>query len=392
MYIAIKYAVVTTALLTLVACGGGGGSSPSPTANRWLANEGTYIGCNGHEKTTVTFSAVGTNQATTSYRKDVYDGDLCTGVVVGTYLAPLPLTITYQDSVVANVTGIGASAQSVSVDRVVVSSPAMTVSLTGSGVQGLCVNYPNGNICYNSLIIPAATVNSAAYISSSSFASLTATSAGYSVDQPLLLKQGNSTSSSSAALPIPSASVPAALQPLIGRITLNYKFNLFSTIYSNTSDYLPSSLSSDSTSLIATSAPMGIMTCGLAPAVTGKQYMCLMIIHSWAIDAFLKDVSWGLICGYYTYCLAGVTTSACATNMLLSPSGTVTGSVVALAGGIEVLPISVNALNVDSIEPSKGFANAQMSMPQVIPSEAQPLVDLLDSRLVGMYINANAKK
>ena len=140
---AIKYAVVTTALLTLVACGGGGGSSPSPTANRWLANEGTYIGCNGHEKTTVTFSAVGTNQATTSYRKDVYDGDLCTGVVVGTYLAPLPLTITYQDSVVANVTGIGASAQSVSVDRVVVSSPAMTVSLTGSGVQGLCVNYPN---------------------------------------------------------------------------------------------------------------------------------------------------------------------------------------------------------------------------------------------------------
>ena len=244
------------------------------------------------------------------------------------------------------------------------------------------------------MIIPAATVNSAAYISSSSFASLTATSAGYSVDQPLLLKQGNSTSSSSssAALPIPSASVPAALQPLIGRITLNYKFNLFSTIYSNTSDYLPSSLSSDSTSLIATSAPMGIMTCGLAPAVTGKQYMCLIINPSTAIDAFLMDVTSGLISGNYTYCLAGVTTSACATNMLLSPSGTVTGSVVALAGGIEVLPISVNALNVDSIEPSKGFANAQMSMPQVIPSEAQPLVDLLDSRLVGMYINANAKK
>jgi len=156
----------------LSACGGGGGGS-APAAsvlsndnNPLKKYDGTYYICdqNGHSKTTLTVVAAGSNSMTMSMSEATYQSVNCTGTIVGTLSFPLPLTATYQSQTTANFPHVTIMPRADTVDGVSVSSPAMTAQLTGTGVSGNCVNYTNGNLCYDNLVSPAQTAVGAAYL------------------------------------------------------------------------------------------------------------------------------------------------------------------------------------------------------------------------------------
>jgi hypothetical protein len=187
-------AVLLFGAVILSGCGGGGGGSdstaPPGATNKWASNSGTYVGCDGHQKITTIFSAVGADQATMTFRVDFYDADLCTGSIAGTMAFPSPLyTLTYLGTEAAVVSGIGVTEQTLSVDKVQLAMPTMTGTLSGPWVQGLCVNYSAGNECLQSLSTPAATMNTAIYLTATTLASLKPGGAGYIADRRVLTKQ-----------------------------------------------------------------------------------------------------------------------------------------------------------------------------------------------------------
>jgi len=179
-----KLVLILGAAATLVACGGGGSSD----VNRWAAYNGTYVGCNGHWQYTVVFSAVGANQATLVEHDDVYAGDGCTGTIAGTLTYPSPLTLTYQSTVSALVSGVGPSPQNLSIDKVQETVPMMTGTLVGTGVVGECVYYPGGQSC-TPLSVPATTVDMGIYLTSTTLVELHPTADGYSVTSAVATKQ-----------------------------------------------------------------------------------------------------------------------------------------------------------------------------------------------------------
>ncbi len=184
--------VLASGVLALSGCGGGGSSSiAAPAAtNKWASNTGTYVGCDAHHnKMTRIFSAVGTDQATLSIQIDTYDGDACTGSLMGTFTYPTPVTLTYLSTQTASVTDAGGITSDVPIDNVLMDVPAMNGTLVGLGVQGLCVNYPNGYICYNAINTPAMSVDTAIYLTPTSLATLTASGTGFIADPFRLTKQ-----------------------------------------------------------------------------------------------------------------------------------------------------------------------------------------------------------
>lgn len=155
------FMLISTSLLA--ACGGGGGAD---TANNPLEKyAGTYYICDGHSKETVTVATSGSNSINLTYVEDVYQSTNCTGNIVGTYRMPQKVTATYKNQTTANFPPVTILPNADTVDRVTLSSPGMTAQLTGSGVNGSCVNYSGGNVCYNNLVLPAVSTSGAAYIS-----------------------------------------------------------------------------------------------------------------------------------------------------------------------------------------------------------------------------------
>ncbi len=175
----------------LVACGGGGGDDDANATNPWVNKAGTYSGCDDHTRRTVVFSPTGSNQAALSLREDIYDAAGCTGTIKGTITWSSPITATYLSTGLANVSGIVLpwGNTSLTIDRIRVSAPAMTQTLTGSGVNGRCVYYTNGNTCYDSLASDAATTEAGIYFKDNTFATLVINSSGiYVADTPILTK------------------------------------------------------------------------------------------------------------------------------------------------------------------------------------------------------------
>ena len=163
---AIKYTVAATAIAVLAACGGGGegGTNSGSTANNPLSKyEGTYYVCDGRSKETMTVTAVGDNTLSFTLVENIYDGDNCTGSVVGTYTLPQPLSATYQSQTSVTLPPVTVLPISATVDKVTLSSPSMTAQLSGSGVRGSCVYYTNGNVCYDSLSLASVTTTGAVY-------------------------------------------------------------------------------------------------------------------------------------------------------------------------------------------------------------------------------------
>jgi len=188
-----RLSVLLATAAVVSACGGGDGNATNADAtasNKWVANNGAYAGCdNNHKKRTVTLRAFGSNQATLTIREDIYDGPDCSGTLKGSFSYSSPITITLESTGISAVSGVGAGTQNLSIDRMQFSAPAMTSSLTGLGVQGLCVYYINGYSCYNTMSYSATMGSAGLYFSGNTMASLSVNGAIYVADTPLLTKQ-----------------------------------------------------------------------------------------------------------------------------------------------------------------------------------------------------------
>lgn len=175
--------------ITLGACGGGGGGA-TDGVNKWASTAGTYYSCDSHTKQTATLTPIGTNQLTISLKQEVFSLNACTGTLIGA-VSPETLTMTFVEGIVASVTGVGTrtSVQNLSIDKVTVTAAAQNLILTGSGVVGNCVNYLNGNTCFNSLNFPSVSMSVAIYLSPTTFATLVQSGSAWIADQPNLTKQ-----------------------------------------------------------------------------------------------------------------------------------------------------------------------------------------------------------
>jgi len=162
-------ALIMSLVAALAACGGGGdeGSNgvppPSTDSNPLNKYQGTYYVCEGRQKTTVTIISSGENSANISYAEDIYADDNCGGAIVGSYREPQPATATYLAPTAVTLPPITILPFSDIADRATLAIPSMTAQLTGTGVRGLCVDFTNGNVCYESLQVSAATATGAIY-------------------------------------------------------------------------------------------------------------------------------------------------------------------------------------------------------------------------------------
>jgi hypothetical protein len=98
-----------------------------------------------------------------TFVKDIYQNANCQGPVIGTY-KPQPVVATYQNQATAKLPPVTVFATSDLVDRISMSSAGGTDQLTGSGVNGNCVNYPGGRYCFEDLTRPAETWTGAGYL------------------------------------------------------------------------------------------------------------------------------------------------------------------------------------------------------------------------------------
>lgn len=181
----------TAALRLLTGCGGGDATDVAGVGprNKWTENAGLYVGCSGHEKTTVEFVTVGADQAMLTYRQDFFDQLNCSGTVKGTFSAPLPYRIRFLSSESANVIGFDGRSTSLVIDKIEIAAPAMNASLTGAGVTGLCVLWTGGGTCYESLALAAQTIPGGLYLDGATMATLTFNGATYILDEPILTRQ-----------------------------------------------------------------------------------------------------------------------------------------------------------------------------------------------------------
>lgn len=155
------------ALLMLAACGGGGSgdnSGAGSNTNPLKKYEGTYYVCDGRAKETATVTASGANSMSITFVEDIYQNTNCQGAVVGTYKLAQPLVATYQNQATAKLPPVTIFPTSDVVDRISMSYAGGTAQLTGSGVNGNCVNYPGGRSCFEDLTRPAETWTSAWYL------------------------------------------------------------------------------------------------------------------------------------------------------------------------------------------------------------------------------------
>lgn len=190
---------VTRAALTcivgmlLTACGGGGGGdgggTPPPATQGPLAKYvGTYTFCEGNERVTLTVTANGGTQLSLSQKSDYYQTSGCTGAVVGLETLSSPLTATYVSTGAAQVTGWPAanSVTTYTVDRLAITAPATTWSLTGSGVTTIngrpCVRYTGGQTCLESIANPALSTTGGLVFTDTALLLLEATATGYARD------------------------------------------------------------------------------------------------------------------------------------------------------------------------------------------------------------------
>jgi hypothetical protein len=99
----------------------------------------------------------------------IFDIDNCAGAVVRALTYPSPLAIIYTGRVATIIPSITILPFSDAADAIAVSLPSMTQQLSGTGVNGLCVNFSNGKTCYGELSVAAQTVNAEVYLAGNYF-------------------------------------------------------------------------------------------------------------------------------------------------------------------------------------------------------------------------------
>ncbi len=184
MYNKIKLIVALVLAISLAACGGGGSSSTNP----FEKYVGTYTGCNNHQESTTIISTTSSNQAFVSTRTDIFENSDCTGANVGTHTYSSPVTVTYLAAENPPVSGVGSTVQNLTIDIINILLPVVSQSLTGSGVNGLCVNYTGGSYCYSTPPTLAVSSQGGFYMVGNLLYSLTYVNGVYQTDSVVLTK------------------------------------------------------------------------------------------------------------------------------------------------------------------------------------------------------------
>lgn len=126
--------------------------------------------------------------ASLSLVETYYQDTNCSGAVVGTVTLSSALSATYVRTEGAVVSGwpTANSSQSLTVDRLSITAPATTTTLTGSGVTTiggkLCVAYTNGSTCPDFTPNPPLSVTGGLAQTDTAVLLLQATTTGYTVD------------------------------------------------------------------------------------------------------------------------------------------------------------------------------------------------------------------
>jgi hypothetical protein len=180
----IKLVVALVLSISLAACGGGSSSSTNPL-EKYV---GTYTGCNNHQKSTTTISTTSYDQASVSTTTDIFENSDCTGANLGTHTDSSPVTVTYRAAANLPVSGIGSTVQNLTIDIINILLPPVSQSLTGSGVNGLCVNYTGGSYCYSTPPTSAVSSEGGFYMVGNLLYSLTFVNGVYQTDSVVLTK------------------------------------------------------------------------------------------------------------------------------------------------------------------------------------------------------------
>lgn len=152
--------------IVLAACGGGGSSS-SPTTNpitqqpviasKLAAYAGSWVAaCDGHELTSLTVNETSgaTDTITIIPKTEYFLESGCSGTVVATETQSANYTMAYKGTADAGVVfSQGASSITTKIELVTLSAPALSVSITGSGVVHTinngqaqwCMSFAGGN-------------------------------------------------------------------------------------------------------------------------------------------------------------------------------------------------------------------------------------------------------
>lgn len=154
--------------------------------------------------------------------------------------------------------------------------------------------------------------------------------------------------------------VTGGLAALYGTLNLSYKFSLFSTVYNESATFSAASLSSNGQGLVAPilGSNSRAISCLIASASISKMYFCVIYDGVYgSSELFTFDINSGQIKnGVYTYCSASLTTSDCASKSVMAPSGTVSGNLVKLASGLQIIS---NGYGYQNDNDSKYLAEAQ---------------------------------
>jgi hypothetical protein len=171
-----------------------------------------------------------------------------------------------------------------------------------------------------------------------------------------------------AAPTTPTPTTPTGLAKLYGMVTLNYKFTGSSTVYTDSVRFSSANRTSDGQGLVASvigsQYPIACTTLS-----AGFQFLCLIANPQSYLDVFAFNVSSGnSISGIYEYCSPSQSASSCASDLVNTPDGTVTGLVNPTATAL-----SINDSNTFQIRTEKHQNKViQISEIESTPSQISP--------------------
>lgn len=172
------------------------------------------------------------------------------------------------------------------------------------------------------------------------------------------------------------------ISDLYGLMTLNYKFDGFTTVYSDSAQFSSADLDGpDQVSDLVIGSVTRAISCALINE-EGYEFVCA-IGPEGGFDVFLFNVSdAGSISGVYEYCLDETSIDACGAELFVTPDGTVSGFVNSAVVGVEVAPIpsSGTGTSAESKESLKLEANQTvMPQPELTPEEAARAAAIADA-------------
>lgn len=159
---------------------------------------------------------------------------------------------------------------------------------------------------------------------------------------------------------VEKAPAPTGLAALYGRLTLSYKFNISSNVFTDIANFSAGNIgvSGSTTSLVnyIVGDTSRAISCAVSPVPT-YTHLCVILSQTGVKELFAFTLDNGNITrGIYTYCSSLVSISACSTELMLYPDGVIVRGTVQY----NMVPLSVSPIpsNFVAIEQSKLEAKA----------------------------------